>query len=63
MLGVGNTNVRSALFDKQGRLWVGIYGGGLNLFDTEKRIFTKRYLHNPEDENSSKRQFYLRPYC
>jgi signal transduction histidine kinase/ligand-binding sensor domain-containing protein/DNA-binding response OmpR family regulator len=55
----GNTNVRSALFDKQGRLWVGIYGGGLNLFDTEKRMFTKRYLHIPDDENSLKDNFIL----
>lgn len=56
---LGNTNVRSALFDRQGRLWVGIYGGGLNLFDTEKRIFTKRYLNVPEDELSLKDNFVL----
>ena len=55
----GNTNVRSALFDKQGRLWIGIYGGGLNLFDTEKKTFTKRYLHIPDDENSLKDNFIL----
>jgi signal transduction histidine kinase/ligand-binding sensor domain-containing protein/DNA-binding response OmpR family regulator len=54
-----NTNVRSALFDKQGRLWVGIYGGGLNLFDTEKKKFTKRYIHIPNNENSLKDNFVL----
>lgn len=51
---LGNVNVRSALFDKQGRLWVAIYGGGLNLFDTEKKIFTKRYLHDPNNKQSLK---------
>ena len=47
---LGNVNVRSALFDKQGRLWVAIYGGGLNLFDTERRVFTKRYLNDPNNK-------------
>jgi signal transduction histidine kinase/ligand-binding sensor domain-containing protein/DNA-binding response OmpR family regulator len=55
----GSANVRSALFDKQGRLWVGIYGAGLKLFDTEKRIFTKSYGHIPDDENSLKDNFIL----
>ena len=55
----GAANVRSALFDKQGRLWVGIYGAGLHLFDTEKRAFTKRYINIPDDENSLKDNFIL----
>ncbi len=58
-LPLGSANVRSALFDKQDRLWVGIYAAGLNLFDTEKRIFTKRYVHIPDDGNSLKDNFIL----
>jgi signal transduction histidine kinase/AraC-like DNA-binding protein len=48
----GNYNVTSICFDSEGRLWVGIYGGGVNLFDTEKKAFVHRYLYDPEHPHS-----------
>jgi signal transduction histidine kinase/ligand-binding sensor domain-containing protein/DNA-binding response OmpR family regulator len=49
---VGNSNVASICFDSEERLWVGIYGGGLNLFDTKKREFTEWYLNDVQEEKS-----------
>ena len=42
----------SAIYeDRQGFLWIGTDGGGLNRFDRETGEFT-RYLHDPNDPNS-----------
>ena len=49
---IGNNNVTSLCFEDNNKLWVGIYRGGLNLFDIKKRKFIKRYLNNPTDTNS-----------
>jgi ligand-binding sensor domain-containing protein len=37
--------------DSKGNLWIGTWGGGLNMFDVERKIF-KRFLHNPDNRNS-----------
>jgi ligand-binding sensor domain-containing protein/signal transduction histidine kinase len=44
-------DVVSIYEDSKGNLWIGTWGGGLNMFDTEKKIF-KRFLHNPDNRNS-----------
>lgn len=49
---IGNYNVTSLCFDSKQRIWVGIHGGGINLFDIKKREFVKRYLNNPENASS-----------
>ena len=40
--------------DRQGILWIGTFGGGLNRLDPATGEFT-RYLHDPEDPNSLSR--------
>ena len=37
--------------DKEGRLWIGTFGGGLSLFNREDETFTN-YIHNPEISSS-----------
>lgn len=49
---IGNNNVTSLCFEGKNKLWVGIYRGGLNLFDIKKRKFIKRYINDPTDKNS-----------
>lgn len=49
---IGTYNVTSICFENEDSLWVGIYGGGVNLFDTKKREFVKRNLHDPTNKNS-----------
>jgi len=49
---IGIDNVTSLCFESKDKLWVGIYGGGINLFDIRKREFIKRYLHDPDNKNS-----------
>jgi len=46
---IGNYNATSLCFDSKNKLWVGLYGGGINLFDIQKREFIKRYLNDPKD--------------
>jgi len=37
--------------DSNGNLWIGTWGGGLNMFDKTRKTF-KRFSHNPADQNS-----------
>ncbi|MBQ4811858.1 response regulator [Pseudoalteromonas luteoviolacea] len=41
-------SVGALLFDKQGQLWAGTWGGGLNLFVREKQHFI-HFKHDPND--------------
>ncbi len=38
---LSNNYVRALYEDREGRLWAGTWGGGLNLFDSGKEIFTR----------------------
>ncbi|MCP4313944.1 MAG: response regulator [Bacteroidetes bacterium] len=49
---IGNYNVISLCEGEGNKLWVGIFGGGLNLFDKGSRTFIKRYLHDPGNPRS-----------
>ncbi|ESP92668.1 two-component regulator propeller domain-containing protein [Pseudoalteromonas luteoviolacea] len=44
-------SVGALLFDNQGRLWAGTWGGGLNLFIREKQHFV-HFKHDDSDPNS-----------
>ena len=59
---IGYDNVRRIIEDKDGVLWIGTYGGGLNKFDVQKGTF-KRYIHNENDStsisNNNVRCFYI----
>ncbi|MFC2088477.1 two-component regulator propeller domain-containing protein [Calditrichota bacterium] len=43
--------VHSICIDKEGNLWIGTYGGGLNKFDQETEIFI-HYIHDKNNPNS-----------
>jgi ligand-binding sensor domain-containing protein len=45
---ISNNEVYNLLEGERGILWVGTNGGGINLFDTETRTFS-RYIHDPLD--------------
>ncbi|UCH65412.1 MAG: sigma 54-interacting transcriptional regulator [Ignavibacterium sp.] len=45
---ISNNEVYDLLEGERGILWVGTNGGGINLFDTETRTFSK-YIHDPLD--------------
>ncbi len=44
-------DIVSVYEDSKGNLWVGTWGGGLNMFDTRRKTF-KRFLSNPAEKNS-----------
>ncbi len=44
-------DIVSVCEDSKGNLWIGTWGGGLNKFNPQTKIFT-RYTHNPEKPNS-----------
>lgn len=46
-----NDNMATLLCDGAGSLWIGTWGGGLNVLDTRSGVF-KTYLHDPEDPTS-----------
>ena len=48
---LSNNYVNALYADRGGRLWVGTWGGGLNLFDSGKEIFT-RYQHERGNSTS-----------
>ena len=47
----GGSGVSSIQEDKQGRLWVGVYGGGVSVLDAQRKSF-QHYKHNPDNPNS-----------
>ncbi len=48
---LSNNYVRALYEDRDGRLWAGTWGGGLNLFNSGKEIFT-RYQHERGNSTS-----------
>lgn len=48
---ISDNRVYSIFEDREGILWVGTFGGGLNRFDKSTKKFT-RYVNNPSDDNS-----------
>ncbi|MBK7869179.1 MAG: response regulator [Saprospiraceae bacterium] len=43
--------LESFYLDRQGNIWIGTWGGGLNCFNTKNETFI-RYYHRPNDPNS-----------
>lgn len=50
--------IRCLYEDRQGRLWIGTHGGGLNRFDPETETFT-RYTHGPDSPKGLSSNFIL----
>ncbi len=50
-LSISDNRTYTILKDKTGMLWVGTFGGGLNLFDKKTQKF-KRFRYNPGDPSS-----------
>ena len=50
-LSISDNRTYSILKDKKGKLWVGTFGGGLNLFDMQTQKF-KRFRYHPNDPTS-----------
>ena len=48
---LSSNDVRAILEDRRGNLWIGTYGGGLNLFNRDSGQFT-HYTHNAEIASS-----------
>ncbi|MCB0741172.1 MAG: hypothetical protein KDB92_09025, partial [Chitinophagaceae bacterium] len=48
---LSNNYVNALYEDRSGRLWVGTWGGGLNLFNSGKQIFTQ-FRHEPGNPTS-----------
>ena len=48
---LSSNTVYAIMEDRQGRIWVGTTGGGLNKFNPESETFT-RYQHDPNDANT-----------
>ena len=48
---VSSLRVTSFCEDRDGNLWIGTLGGGLNRFDRARNCF-ERFLHDPDDEAS-----------
>ena len=48
---ISNNQVWTIFEDSYNRLWVGTRGGGINLYNPEKDVFTC-YKHDPNDKNS-----------
>jgi signal transduction histidine kinase/streptogramin lyase len=50
-LSLSNNSVLSIFEDSKDNLWIGTDGGGMDLFDVKKGIFTS-YKHDPHNKNS-----------
>ncbi len=48
---LSSMRITSLKEDREGRLWIGTLGGGLNLYDPITRSFG-RYMHDPNNESS-----------
>lgn len=48
---LSNNNVGVMLIDSRNRLWVGTWGGGVNLYDRSRQKFI-RYTNDPDDPSS-----------
>lgn len=53
---LSNNEVTALFQDKMGRLWVGTAGGGLNLYDYEKNLFTP-FVNTPGKQNTLSNDF------
>jgi ligand-binding sensor domain-containing protein/two-component sensor histidine kinase len=50
-LSISDDRAYTILKDKSGKLWIGTFGGGLNLFDEKTQKF-RRFRYNPNDPSS-----------
>ena len=48
---LSNMRITSFEEDREGRIWIGTLGGGLNLYDSSSYGF-KRFMHSPDDGTS-----------
>lgn len=51
LFSISSNQITSIIEDKNGSIWVGTRGGGLNRFDREQERFM-RFLDNPDDEKA-----------
>ena len=54
---MGSNEVLDIMEDSEGNLWVGTWGGGLNLFNRSTGTFT-RYLNDPLDTKFNQFKLY-----
>jgi len=55
-LSISDNSVNAIIEDSSGTLWIGMDGGGLNMFDRRNEQFI-RYKHDPENINSLSNDF------
>ena len=48
---LGGTNLETVYADAMGMIWIGFWGGGLDMFNPATGIF-KHYVHKPDDPGS-----------
>ena len=48
---LSENSIASLYEDHSGILWIGTHGGGVNIYDRQRDLFTY-YRHNPQDKNS-----------
>ncbi len=48
---LGNNSVQTINADRQGNIWIGTHGGGLQLLDKNKGTFIS-YRHDPKNSSS-----------
>ncbi len=48
---LSNNHIRDLYEDKEGRIWIGTYGGGINILGPDRSNFT-HYYNNPDDNTS-----------
>jgi len=58
---LSNNHVQAIHVDKNGTLWIGTYGGGVNKFERTTEKFT-HYRHDPNNSNSLSSDFVLSIY-
>ncbi len=59
---ISHNNISSLVEDRDGNLWIGTLGGGLNKFNIQSNIFT-RYLPDENNTNSISSPYIMALYC